>query len=79
MNISQDGGVLSVSIIKEEMANNDAEDVPTELITMQSSNNIWTIEVLNATTGIRQDDNIYRRMPVQYLCMADGYLSCSSF
>lgn len=59
MNISQDGGILSVNISKEEQTYEAEyeENVPMELLAKEASH-IWTIEVLNATTGIRQDKAI---------------------
>lgn len=54
--ISQEGEILGISIIKEEQEDiegYDAEEI-SRMSATETSGNIWTIEVMNVTTGMRQ-------------------------
>ena len=56
VNISQEGEILGISIIKEEQEDieeYDAEEI-SRMSATETSGNIWTIEVMNVTTGMRQ-------------------------
>ena len=56
LNLAQDGGVLNVNILKEDVQDKElsADETFTELATLETTNPIWTIEVINATTGIKK-------------------------